>query len=244
MYITVTTHNTGMDEATKYYFGFRYDFYADETASDVIRVIYDTAAQYSGSYGFSIKGILGEEHRNRYGDEIKRHLHFHFEFSSGILFNFREKVIYRIKKEFKHGRGRGWYSMIPNYDIRDMDRFYRYPLKQYEVRYDPTYDIQVPEEFDVQTQRIVANDEWERTKEIMCAKRDKNNSKDTTYERILALYHESGVKLPTRKAAFVFVMDFFEKEGFPPDRLKIRSILDGLCLKTGLLSMDDFYAGI
>lgn len=236
-------HLTGDREVTHSYYKLRYDFHADETAWDVVKLVYELAQKLDRNY--HIEGILGEENRNKYGEEVKRHLHFHFSLAvENCQFSFREKLIYQLKKKYHHGRQRGWYSLVHEPELENRERFFRYPLKQYSQYVNYWTGIRTPEEFDIESQRLVANEEWERDREFLCAKRDKNNRKETTYERVLAKYSRDGVKPTTRKAAFLFVMAFFKEEGFPPDRLKIRSILDGLCLKTGLLSMDDFYAGI
>lgn len=230
------------DKLQQYYFKFRYDFVEDETDEDVIRTVCGVPLG-TPTYMAMYPGTVGVENHNAYGDEIKRHMHYHFVLSirpSGFNKKKRE-IVNRVVHKLKAGRTAGWYSLKEELKIRDFERFHSYTFKQYSGVYEKPDWCHLPEGLDLAKAVVSSSEEYERNKEFLLAKRAKNDRKQTTYERLLVSYHEKNPTLRTRREAFYFVDDFFDNEGFPPERSKMLSCLDGLCRKAGLMTADEFF---
>jgi len=224
------------DPPVPHYFKFRFDFAVvdPESVRDVIDVLTESR--------FYV-GTVGVERYNALGETIKLHLHYHFrmEIRPSHLQKTKDRMVYVLKKHFGTQRPKGWYSLKYEADVKDTFRFFSYPLKQQEGKYTQPEYLPLPNDFDVDHASIVASEEYARNKEFLCAKREKEYRKTTTYERMLELYHKTKPPILCKMDACEFVYQFFVDEGFPPNRTKIREMVDGLLLITGVMSKREFF---
>lgn len=224
------------DPPVAHYFKFRYDFTHDmgESVQDVLDVITETKYH---------PGTVAIERHNALGEVIKTHLHYHFrmDIRPSHLQKTKDRMVYVLKKHFGT-RPKGWYSLKYESDVKDTFRFFSYPMKQQEGKYvQPDYLPKPTDDYDIDHWSIVASEEYDRNKEFLCAKREKEYRKTTTYERMLELYEKTKPQIVCKYDACEFVYQFFTDEGFPPNRSKIREMVDGLLLKTGVMSKREFY---
>jgi len=221
-----------------WYFKFRYDIHSEETPEELIRLLSRVA-------GVEVcPGTFGVEKYNKFGDVTKTHLHYHFvvpEIVGLTPQSLKDKMVYRLKEKYRFQRAKGWYGLTFEIDVRDRDRFFTYPLKQRDVVWDVENWVVLPHDFNLEEGLLLSSSEWKRNVEYLCAQREKKMRSETTYERILAKYEKEQPSLITRYECFIFIYKYFVSEGFPPDKTKIRPILDGLCLKIGLINLDQFY---
>ncbi|AUM61969.1 putative capsid [uncultured virus] len=225
------------DPPIPHYFKFRYDISSDrsETVRDVIDVL--TESKF-------FPGTASLEHHNALGEVIKTHIHYHFrmEFRPSHLQKVKDRMVYVLKKHFGDKRLKGWYSLKFEPDVKDTFRFFSYVMKQQDGKYQQPEYLPLPTpDYDVVHASIVASEEYARNKEFLCAKREKEYRKTTTYERMLELYDKTKPPINCKYDACEFVYQFFTDEGFPPNRTKIREMVDGLLLKTGVMSKREFF---
>lgn len=217
---------------------FRYDFAEHELNNDPCSIV----ASYLGEY---YTGILGIEEHNKYGEKIKKHFHYHFlysgdEVSAGKFINTVRKRIIRANGESPSGkRGKGYYSITAP-DVEDLDRWLRYPLKQV-----PTFDqiykntrIPVPPEFDLYTQWTCATEEYLRDREFLSSRREKEDRRQTTFQKILVSIQETNTRFSDMRSICRYIISYYMREELPVERQKIRSMADSIAMMYGILSSD------
>lgn len=219
---------------------FRYDFAENELNNNPCSII-STYLEY-------FPGILGVENHNKYGEEIKKHFHYHFLYpgDSAAAKKFVEKVRKRIQRanvESELGeRAKGFYSLTAP-DVKDLERWLRYPLKQVES-FDKIFvnpRIPVPDGFDIKTQWVCATEEYIRDKEFLSCRREAADKRQTTYQKILGAIDEEKIRFKDERSVFDFVLSYYNREEIPLERPKIRSIVDSISMKHGILSPDEYY---
>lgn len=209
------------------YIKFRYDF-QNETQ-------HPYAVLYRMFKVFPV-GILGMETFNKYGETIKRHMHLHFVTDEKIE-TLRKRFIRSGKKEEKD-----IYSLKEEKDVVDINRFYRYPLKQIENQFEYQFDkIPLPPDFDLELQRHLANEEWEKGKQILSKQRVKADSRQTTYEKIIELVEENSPDFANLLAVKNYVLDYYLDNNIPPDHGKINNIADGIALIRKVITRDEYF---
>jgi len=220
------------------FYTFRYFF--TEGENDPINVLY---RMFGADENPMPAGILGIETMNKYGEIIRRHMHFHFS-SREMLDSIRKRFLRTRRKTDDDKFIQDDYMLAMNADTYNPDRCYRYPLKQYspaDFEYKWASRIPVPDNFDIKEQQLCAFEEWDRNKDHHTKKRDKANSRDTIYEKIIKQISEQSVLFTELVQVEYYVLDYFLENGIPPDRSKCRNMADGIGLRAGLLTYDEFY---
>lgn len=207
------------------YIKFRYDLKENENPNTVLYRIWDH---------FPV-GILGVETKNKYGEEIKRHFHFHFVTNEKIE-TIRRRFTRSANKNEKDS-----YSMALEKDVKDENKFFRYPLKQYESKYNPDIRIKVPDNFDIDMQRLLAHEEWKKGTEILSRQRVKHDSRQTTYEKIISIIEENCVKFSNLKEIRMYILDYYLDNDLPPNRMKIVDMADGIAIKQGVIGKEEYF---
>lgn len=233
-----------MEQATQTAIAFRYDINPDDDQRPYV-ITY-------ALFGENYRGVWGMEHRNKYGEEIKLHLHYHFYYPAEE--KDAKKFIERIRKRIQRAnpeKERGYYS-IKVIDVNEKNDWLRYPLKQYETleaakkHQDPnTFS---PDDFDIKTQWLLAHEEYERDKAFLSKSREKKDRRQTTYELIIAYIENKNWTydntLPPKNAKmelFNMLLDYHTEEGMPVERNKMKSYMDSLQLKYGLITRTQYY---
>lgn len=219
------------------FYTFRYFF--TDTEQDPMNVIY---RMFGSEENPVPPGILGIETMNKYGEIIRRHMHFHF-ISTEYLDSIRKRFL-RTRRMDDEKPIADDYCLAMNSDTYNPDRCFRYPLKQYtpaEFQYKWASRIPIPEGFDIKEQQLCAYEEWDRNKDHHSKKRDKANSRDTIYEKIIKQIAEQSVIFSTHYEVQHYVLDYFLQNGIPPDRNKCSNMADGISLRAGLLTYDEFF---
>lgn len=207
---------------------FRYDLAENETVLPVIyRLVKD---------GNKIpSGILGIEDKNKYGEVIKKHLHFHF---------MSEEKIETIRKRFNRSSDpekKDSYSLCLEKDVKDQNKFFRYPLKQYEnIDNFNNNNILIPSGFDIKIQHLLANEEWNKGKEILSRQRVKSDSRQTTYEKLIELIDNENIKFSSVKEIELYILDYYLKNNIPPKKAMIFDMSDGIAIKQEIISKNDY----
>lgn len=207
---------------------FRYDLAENETVLPVIyRLVKD---------GNKIpSGILGIEDKNKYGELIKKHLHFHF---------MSEEKIETIRKRFNRSSDpekKDSYSLCLEKDVKDQNKFFRYPLKQYEnIDNFNNNNILIPNGFDIKIQHLLANEEWNKGKEILSRQRVKSDSRQTTYEKIIELIDNENIKFSSIKEIEIYILEYYLKNNIPPKKAMIFDMSDGIAIKQNIISVYDY----
>lgn len=213
------------------YVKFRFDFTDDTTHP------YQILNQLFGST-YPV-GVLGVETQNAQGALIKRHLHYHFVTDEKV--ETIRKRFSRNYPQFKE-RGRGFYSLTEETDVRDVNHFFRYCVKQQEpitFKYEYTR-IPIPEDFDLKMQNILAYEEWSKGKEIMTKKAKESLSRLSVYEKILDIIQKTSPEIFTLRDAKLYVLDYFLENNLPPNKNKIIDIANGVAITQGIISKEQF----
>lgn len=223
---------------------FRYDFLENEPDEMVPEIIRRHLREF-------YPGTLGIESRNKYGEQIKRHFHYNFYYPAND--SETKKWVERIRKAIQrennakeeNKRGKGYYSLTVQ-DVRDRDRWLRYPYKQYEHWSDIPLIPEIgppgePGEFDIFMQWQLANEEYKRDLDFLTAKRERADRRETVYERILAEIEAEKLKFTSEKGIYQFLIEFHRRERLPVNRGKLNDLIDSIALEQGILSLDDYY---
>lgn len=226
-----------IDPKVPHYFKFRYDLRAIDPED--VREVIDTLTE-----GGFFPGTVCVEHRNRYGDEIKPHIHYHFVMNirPSSLNKTKDHMVYVLKKKYSwKKRPQGWYGLKCEQNVDSTDRLFSYCMKQQEGLYQQPEWLPTPENLEIERLRLVSSEEYERNREFLILDREKKARKTTTYERMLEQYEKTKPQIVCKYDACEFVYQFFVDEGFPPNRTKIREMVDGLLLITGVMSRREFF---
>jgi len=216
---------------------FRYDFPEDESFTDMTpyMVIYrllkvDTAMP---------TGVVGIESKNKYGEEIKKHMHFHFISDEKL-----ETIRRRFTRSAVEGK-KDSYSLALEKDVIDDDRFFRYPLKQYSSPFVYPFSSRIPAPtgFDFSIQQLLANEEWEKGKQILSKNRVKSDSRLTTYEKIIDLIEENSILFFGISGIRHYILQYYLDNNIPPNRSKIIEMSDGIAIRQKIISFDDYFEG-
>lgn len=221
------------------YVSFRYDFAEHEMDRHYCSVISSTVGYYPG--------IVGVENHNKYGEEIKKHLHYHFVYPADERET--KKFVERIRKQIQrenassdNPRSKGYYSLtMPA--VEDSERWFRYPLKQCETFQQVLTNsrIPLPPDFDLSIQWKLASEEYARDKLFLSSRRETADRRQTTYQKILASLEETKIIFSNIRDIFKYVLKYYRDEELPVERYKVQSIVDSIALKQGVMSEDEYY---
>lgn len=212
---------------------FRFDFRETEPDAHYCSVIVQNLGEY-------FPGVVGVETMNKYGETIKKHLHYNFLYPGDE--SAAEKFVAKIRKRIQRNnsessapRQKGYYSLtVPK--VEDYDRWFRYGLKQVE-----TFDkvlrndrIHPPPDFDYEIQWKLANEEYLRDVEHLSKRRETADKRQTTLQKIMDL--ASNEVFPDKDSVFDFVFKYYKDEMIPMERLKMRGIIDTVCIHYHLIT--------
>jgi len=221
------------------YVAFRYDFSETEQDRHFCSVIAATVGYHPG--------IVGVENHNKYGEEIKKHLHYHFVYPADEKET--KKFVERIRKQIQRAnsdsdnpRGKGYYSLTTP-SVEDPERWFRYPMKQCETFADVLQNPRIlnPPEFDVMVQWKLANEEYARDKEFLSRRREVADKRQTTYQKILDAIKESKIVFSDIRSIFNYILKYYRDEQLPLERHKIRSFVDSIAVQYNLISEEEYY---
>lgn len=193
-------------------------------------------------------GVIGIENMNKYGDVIKTHLHYNFQTTEKP-----DTIRKRIMRAFK--RPKGWYSLAQETDVLDMDRFFRYPTKQYEEYVFPKFQTELngvritlprsrfplPADFDMVLQNKLAYEEWVQKRDFLRASRDKQHGKKSTFEKIMEEINAKNTTFTGEYEIYMYLLDYYEAHNLVVERFKIRNMIDTIALRTGLIDRRVFF---
>lgn len=213
-----------------HYVKFRFDLLEGDIPLQII-------CQCIGQY---YPGVLGVEEHNKYGEIIKKHLHYHFV--SDICAGSLRRRMERNYPKWEERKGSKYYSLVDEKDVKDKDHFFRYCVKQCElINFKYEFDrIPLPENFDLKTQQLIAHEQYNIGKEIMNKKREKRDGNLSVYERIMDKMTKDKPELFLLQDVKVYVLDYFLENDIPPNRMKICDIANGLAIKLGLITRAEF----
>lgn len=219
---------------------FRYDFAQHELNNDPCSII----ANYIGEYH---PGIVGVEEHNKYGEQVKKHFHYHFLYNGGeanakLLLGRVRRKMQRTNEESPSGkRSKGYYSITAP-DVEDLARWLRYPLKQV-----PTFDqiyknvrIPVPPDFDLHTQWVCATEEYIRDQQFLSSRRERADRRQTTFQKILESIQETDIRFSDIRSICRYIISYYMREELPVERHKIRGMADSIAIMQGILSEDAY----
>lgn len=238
------------DVAEIHYFQFRYDCRPDynherwyEEARQIMSVlIKEDPSAFFGTFNIEVFSKLG--------DACKPHLHFNFAKKfSGVGKDTPEKYCMRTRAEFT--RTGSWFKHTEKCymfkhlkDVRDIHGHFRYALKKVSKNVDKHFwnkelFLREVEGWDTKLQLALAQNEVAKCEEVGKAKRAKELGRQTTYERMLDACADSD--FVGHRDVFRWVLEWLDQEGIPPDSNKVKSFVNGIALKKGLLSPDQYY---
>lgn len=216
------------------YIKFRYDFLNDdEHPYTILAMLFDSPAKYPF-------GVMGVETCNARGVNTKRHLHFNFATEEKPE-SLRKRFMRHYGEDAKK-RGRGWYSLVHERDVRDFNHFFRYPIKQIEpISFDYKYGrVPLPPDFDILQQNILAYEEWAKGKDILTKNEIKRDSRLSTYEKILDIVQSDSPDLNSLQDCKLYVLRYFMENNIPPNKLKVCDIANGVALTLRLITYEEF----
>lgn len=156
----------------------------------------------------------GIEFKDKYGEPTKIHVHMHFA-SDKDIGGMRKWITRRWKEQGEERTRASLYSFVEEKDVKDEERFYRYPLKQYAGKFSSglTHRMLVASISPEKHAELVAlaHDEWTRLCEINIKKRDTQLNKDTTYQKIEK--HLGQMDIKTYGQVKDELIKFYMKEG-------------------------------
>lgn len=205
------------------YYKLRYTFGEDINETEDISMakqalktyLTDELPQWKEHLGM-IDYSYGVEFRDKFGEQTKRHIHIHFS-SDKELGGMRRWLTRRWKSQGEERTRASLYSFVEEDDVKDEDRFYRYPLKQCK---DPMFNtpitlhrifVQGINKEKAEELRKLAYDEWVRLCEINIKKRDTQLNKDSTYSKIEKYLGQMDIS--TYGQVRDKVIEFYMKEG-------------------------------
>lgn len=173
----------------------------------------------------------GYEEQDKCGEPTNPHIHLHFESVKqiGTLRKSFQRLFGKELKEFTVGRkGNNLYSLTLEDDVKDRDRFFRYPLKQNSKHKFHAYLQKqtlpfAPPDFDRELQQIVANDEWNRDIDFNLEKRRKlentTKRKDELFDYLELRFENS--HSPSRRELLLAIIEYYAQEKLSANRATI-----------------------
>lgn len=148
--------------------------------------------------------VFGVEQYNKLGEPTKRHIHIHFTSEKDIS-TIRRWLTRYWKDEMEDQRTRAaLYSLVEENDVKDIERFFRYPLKQRSVPIPENHrslihQINVvelcPVHINGEKHRLLAHEEWKNLVDVYKKKQETNLSKDSTYDKYCKWVSKNNIQL-------------------------------------------------
>lgn len=174
-----------------HYYSFRYTLDPEVPLQHYITCVNECFLDKMSAEHFTI----GYETMNKYGELTNPHIHIHFS-TYDSLATIRARFVRYWKKNDETRSGNGLYSLSSykgNTEIQDYNRFFSYPLKQNGKHFDHIM-TKLPPDFDLDKMRELAYAEWCRNIDHHKKKRERDEAKETTYDKIETYLEENDLK--------------------------------------------------
>lgn len=182
-----------------------------------------------------IRYIVGREHHNKFGEEIKDHYHISIELDEPINIDTFRKTLNR-----KYGiKGNNMYCLRQHLDLKENEeRWWRYPIKQ-----NPAVASNGFTEVELDALHTAGQDEYnQRVKENLIAKEklmNKNNFRNKLIKNLKELYNE--VAQPNDKTIFRDIYKFYNKNHQTAPFKKLDDLVIDIKLQLEYLTIDEYY---
>jgi len=176
----------------------------------------------------------GMETLNKKGERTYAHMHLHFDAIEN-----KESMARLIKRYLQetfeqHTTGVKAFSFKPDV-VRNMDDFYRYPLKQNldkQLCYGYT-------EQELSNMHEIAKSSFEKVVQVNQAKLDKSDNSDTLFERLI-IYLDSKNDIK-KTPLLIHATKFYVEENKPINKRTIEGYVDTYMLKKQYISYEEFW---
>lgn len=205
-----------MEEVVDKYYKFRLTFLNEAFRPKENADIIEAMMEVFKPLGLDINDELTVAYHpyNARGYETKPHFHIHFKQNGKTLAAMRKAIQTYCKSDPKYlGHvGNTLYSLTKcnDEDIKDIRRFYRYPFKMThlcDIHYNNYFD-----EEELELQKTLATDEFEREKSKLLEADEKAANKMTTYDKFLKFIEDEKLDLRTKKEIQRCIVHFYKKE--------------------------------
>lgn len=184
--------------------------------------------------------VYGVEHLNKFGEPTKIHAHIHFTSESKIE-SIRKSLQRWFKDDEEVRKGTELYSLVEEKDVIEVERFFRYPLKQ--VNFHITdenntdrFGYFIGDECNIEQMRLLAHEEWKKGVEVHLKNRERLCSKDTTYDKLAKYLNEKNCE--SFKQAIKMIVEFYAQEGMAMNINTMGGYAVTYSVKAGFLSPD------
>lgn len=151
--------------------------------------------------------VVGFESKDKFGQPTQSHIHIHFQTNADVG-SIRTALRRFWEKEGETRQRAALYSLKEEVDVVDIDRFWRYPLKQGDKTLEKFQKY--PDGFDASLQRALAVEQYNNLVEVNNKKRDTEIGKESTYSKLKKYLDQ--VPLSTSREVNARVLDYYEQE--------------------------------
>jgi len=229
---------------------FRYDLLDGQGAFDAIAYLFNEKENSDIAkmmpIGKFFPGIMGYEHMNAYGEEVKRHMHYNFIVPTDdveLVETWFSRCRKRLTREPDNQTRKGFYSLVIKRDVEDYQKWFRYPLKQYENFKDWKQHpfIPLPDDFEPERQWELAHEQWVHNRDFLSIRRKAEDKRQTTMVKLITLIETEKLTFKTDMEIFKFVIKYHKDNDHPCERFKIRGYVDTIALMTNLMTDEEYY---
>jgi len=187
-------------------------------------------------YFFMDRFTAGYETKNKSGEPCKAHFHLHFQSHATreALIKCLRRLATEWDQDFKSNKS---YSLRPDGMVREVEAFFRYPLKQY-----PHPDPHNTTTRGFNPERIVimhavAHESWLKACQINSAKQDNRDTPDTLFLSVLRIIQKNNDT--TKRSIAKTFYKYYEEENKPINHTVIEGYVLNAMLKQKLLTIDE-----
>lgn len=183
------------------------------------------------------KYTSGFEVRNKQGENCKAHIHICFR-STAVKATIDRCVKRYLADTYDQCVVGNQAKMFKEWtQLRDIDSFWRYPLKQ---NYNPKVCGGHPREY-LELQHQVAKESYAKTVQINQAKLDKKDTNDTLFQRVINKLQKTTDNISRKTIALEFINTYIEEDR-PLNRQTITGYTLNACVKLGILTPEALLA--
>lgn len=231
------------------FYKFRFTFGSDiqdEENKSVLRHKIGSAMEYGIGdeiKKYAIHYVMGVESLNKLGEPAK--FHFHIHFTSDAKIGAIRKNLQRYFSSVEEGRkGNDLYSLQQEKDVKDIDRFFRYPLKQIsdkitqrqKDRVDWNLDLATDELEYIELQRKLAYEEWNKECQRNRMKMDKVLDKESTFDKLCKYLEDKETQ--DVECIIKHILEFYKENGLSMNLNTIRGYALTYCVKKDLIPIE------
>jgi len=182
---------------------------------------------------------MGVEQFNKRAE--KTWWHIHIAFTSSTKRDSLRRALMRFHASFElEFKGTKCYALTPWPDLKNLDGFWRYPLKQYSTVFQPqSFPIRNSQGFPpekLEEMRKIAHAHWLEAVSVWQTKVDKNDKSDTLFEELYA-YCRNRQPLDVRKIARLLI-EHYAEHNRPINLTVIKGYTYNIAFKENILSAD------